>query len=78
MEKLDNETSGLGSYLVVQYVSPDSHGANPVERAIRTFKDHFVALLASANPDMPLLLWDDLLTQPKINLNHLANGILTF
>jgi hypothetical protein len=40
-------------------------------RAIRTFKAHFVAGLASADPDSPLHLWDRLFSQADMTLNLL-------
>ena len=62
--KLDNEASaeyknnltakGLG----YQLVPPDDHRRNPSERAIQTFKNHFLAILAGTDPDFPMHLWD--------------------
>jgi hypothetical protein len=46
-----------------QLVPPHCHRHNATQRAIRTFKEHFVAGLASADPDFPLHLWDRLLPQ---------------
>jgi hypothetical protein len=41
-----------------QLVPPNNHRANAAERAIRTFKNHFIAILSSTNPDVRLHLWD--------------------
>jgi hypothetical protein len=42
-------------------VPPHCHRRNAAERAIRTFKDHFVAGLSSVDPTFSLNLWDRLL-----------------
>ena len=54
-----------------QLVPPHSHRRNLAERAIRTWKNHFKAGLASLNPNFPLSEWDRLLTQANITLNLL-------
>jgi hypothetical protein len=46
-----------------QLLPPYCQRRNAAERAIRTFKEHFVAGLASVDPDFPLHLWDRLLPQ---------------
>jgi hypothetical protein len=46
-----------------QLVRPHCHRRNAAERAIRTFKDHFVAGLSSLDPIFPLHLWDRRLPQ---------------
>ena len=47
------------------------HRRNKAERAIQTFKNHFMAGLCSVDPDFPLHLWDKLLPQAEITLNLL-------
>jgi hypothetical protein len=54
-----------------QLVLPNYHRRNAAERAIRTFKEHFVAGLSSVDPTFPLHLWDRLLPQAEITLNLL-------
>jgi hypothetical protein len=49
--------------IAYQLVPPHCHQRNAAERAIRTFKEHFVAGLSSAGPSFPLHLWDRLLPQ---------------
>jgi hypothetical protein len=44
------------------------------ERAIRTFKEHFVAGLASFDPYFPLHLWDRLLQQAEMTFNLLRTS----
>ena len=74
---VDNEASQtLKSYIHstnsdIQLVPPDQHRTNKAERAIRTFKNHFIAGLSSMQPDFPLHLWDRLLPQAEITLNLL-------
>jgi hypothetical protein len=54
-----------------QLVPPHCHQRNAAERAIHTFKEHFVAGLASVDPDFPLHLWYRLLPQAEMTLNLL-------
>ena len=55
-------------------VPPHSHRRNLAERAIQTFKNHFVAGLASVDPDFPLGEWDRLLKQAEITINMLRGA----
>jgi hypothetical protein len=55
---------------------PHCHRRNAVERAIRIFKEHFVAGLSSVDPTFPLHLWDTLLPQAEITLNLLRTSRL--
>ena len=77
LQRLDNETSGaLDSFLrskvdSVQYVPAHSHRANKAERAIRTFKNHFIASLCTTDATFPLNVWDELIPQCELTLNHL-------
>ena len=57
-----------------QLVPPNLHRVNAAERAIQTFKDHFLAILAGAHPDFPAHEWDRLLEQAEITLNLLRNS----
>jgi hypothetical protein len=54
-----------------QLVPPHVHRRNRAERAIRTFKDHFLAILAGTNPTFPRNCWDLLLPQAELTLNLL-------
>ena len=40
-----------------QLVEPDNHRVNAAERAIQTFKNHFLAGLATVDKTFPLQLW---------------------
>jgi hypothetical protein len=62
--------------IAYQLVPPHCHRRNAAERAIRTFKEHFVAGLYSGNPSFPTHLWDRLLTQAEITLNLLRTSRL--
>jgi hypothetical protein len=67
LQTLDNEASlALKNLLTTndmeyQLVPPHCHRRNAAERAIHTFKEHFVAGLSSVDPDLPLHFWDRLL-----------------
>ena len=54
-----------------QLVLPHIHCRNSAERAIRTFKEHFVAKIASTHKDFPLHLWCQLLPRASLTLNLL-------
>jgi hypothetical protein len=54
-----------------QLVPPHCHRRNAAERAIQTFREHFMAGLSSVDTNFPLHLWDRLLPQAEITLNLL-------
>jgi hypothetical protein len=60
----------------LQLVPPDMHRRNRAERAIRTFKDHFLAILAGVDSAFPPYLWDLHLPQAKLTLNLLRQATL--
>ena len=68
---MDNEASGalkaaiLKNKLTYQLTPPHMHRINAAERAIRTFKNHFIAGLATIDPQFPIGEWDRLLPQHK-------------
>jgi hypothetical protein len=82
LQRLDNEASGpmlqfLAEHQVdVQLTPPHVHRRNAAERAIRTFKNHFIAGLATTDPTFPLHLWDRLLDQAIQTLNLLRTSRL--
>jgi hypothetical protein len=59
-----------------QLVPPGMHRRNAAERAIRTFKNHFIAGLSSIDKDFPLHLWDQLLPQAILSVNLLRGSRL--
>jgi hypothetical protein len=50
-------------------VEPHNHHVNVAERAIQTFKDHFISALATTDSEFLLQLWDKLTSQVKNTLN---------
>jgi hypothetical protein len=50
-------------------VEPHNHRVNAAERAIQTFKDHFISALATTDSEFPLQLWDKLTSQVVTTLN---------
>ena len=55
----------------LQLVEPHNHRVNAAERAIQTFKDAFIATLATTDSEFPLQLWDRLAPQVQDTLNLL-------
>jgi hypothetical protein len=82
IQTLDNEAStALKNFCTAQnidyqLVSPHCHRLNTAERAIRTFKEHFMARLFSVDPSFPMHLRDRLLPQAEITLNLLRTSRL--
>ena len=74
-ERLDNETSKQlerfcrNNEIKVQYCPPGMHRANKAERAIRTWKNHFISTLYTADPSFPISSWDELLEHAELTLN---------
>ena len=50
---------------------PHNHRRNSADRAIQTFKNHFIAGLASTDPNFPLSNWCRLRPQAELTLNLL-------
>jgi hypothetical protein len=77
LQKLDNEASqALRNYMVEQDIDfqltpPHFHRRNAAERAIRTYKNHLIAGLATTDPAFPLRMWCRLLRQSEITPNLL-------
>jgi hypothetical protein len=82
LQRLDNKCSGpLKAYMTAddvdfQLVPPHVHRRNAAKRAIRTFKNNFIAGLCSTDKDFPLHLWDRLLPQAILSLNLLRSSRL--
>ena len=79
---LDNECSedlrkAFQKYQVkFELVPPHVHRRNAAERAIQTWKNHFLAGIASLDPTFPIKEWDRLLLQCDITLNLLRSSRL--
>ena len=54
-----------------QFVKSANHCVNATERAIQTFKNHFISGLCSTDGNWPLQLWDTLTLQAVIAMNLL-------
>ncbi len=79
MHILDNEASEdfkkeIWKHCRLQLVPLDTHQRNLAERAIQTFKSHFISILAGVDPAFPMNLWDRLLPQAVITLNLLRQA----
>ena len=57
-----------------QLVEPNNHRVNAAERAIQTFKNHFISGLCSVDKLFPLQLWCYLLAQAELTLNLLRTS----
>ena len=74
---LDNECSNDLKLAIIknnakyELVPPHQHRRNAAEKAIRTFKNHFLSGLATCDGDFPIHEWDRLLPQAEITLNLL-------
>ena len=74
---MDNECSAAAKKYIrsekinIQLVPPHNHQVNAAERAIATFKEHFIADLATVDMHCPLQLWDEFLPQVELTLNML-------
>ena len=55
---------------------PNFHRRNIAERAIRTFKAHFLLVLAGVDPTLPNFMCDNLLVQTELIINLLRQATL--
>ena len=83
LQMLDNEASTEYKRSIktnwnakYQLVPPHTHRSNAAECAIRTFKAHFLSILAGGAPDFSRNLWDLLLPQAELKLNLLRQVTL--
>jgi hypothetical protein len=74
---MDNECSATVKKYIrsekinIQLVLPHNHRVNAAERAVTTFKEHFIAALATVDMHCPLQLWVKFLPQVELTLNML-------
>ena len=77
LQRLDNEASIIlkdfmySENVDFQLTPAGIHRRNKAERAIQTFKSHFISGLCTVDPKFPLNLWDKLLPQAILTLNLL-------
>ena len=83
LQILDNKASAEYKRVVnkkwkinYQLVPPNTHRGNAAERDVRTFKSHFISILAGVAPDLPRNLWDLLIPQTEVTLNLLRQAAL--
>ena len=83
LQILDNEASAAYKEAITvkwkakfQLVPLDMHPRNWAERAIHTFKSHFLSILAWVDAAFPPYLWDLLLPQAELTLNLLWQSTL--
>ena len=80
---MDNEVSeDLKKYfddsdIHLKLVPPYMHRRNVAERAVRTFKNHFIAAICTVDHLFPFYLWDCLLHQITMTLNILRRPQLS-
>ena len=67
---LDNEVSTEFKKTIMkdwgatyQLVPPNVHRRNIAKRVIRTFKAHFLVILAGVDPELPKYMWYNMLVQ---------------
>ena len=73
--RMDNECAQLtkdwvaDEHMSLELTPVAVHRTNKAERSIQTWKDHFIATLATTDPDCPLFLWEDFIEQTELTLN---------
>ncbi len=74
---MDNECSAAVEACIkserigIQLVPPHNHHVNAAERAVATFKEHFIVALATVDAHCPLQIWDEFLPQVELTLKML-------
>jgi hypothetical protein len=58
----------------VELTPADQHRRNAAERAIPSFKGHFISALAGVSDDYPINRWDELIPQTVLTLNLLRQS----
>lgn len=75
--RIDNETSDdlktslTSQDISVETVPANDHRRNLAENVIRHWKNHFIAVLATAHPSFPLEQWDLLVPHSEVTFNTL-------
>jgi hypothetical protein len=62
------------NHMTWELVPPDCHQRNIAERAIQTFKNHFVAILSRVDDRFPLFLWCHLIRPAELTINLLQQS----
>eukprot|EP00804_Cyclotella_cryptica_P022715 CCRYP_012502-RA/>CCRYP_012502-RA protein AED:0.41 eAED:0.41 QI:0/-1/0/1/-1/1/1/0/237 len=58
----------------IQLVNPDDHRVNAAERAIQTWKNHWLAGMGTLDPNCPIQLWCQFIEQGQDTLNMLRTS----
>jgi hypothetical protein len=72
---MDNQCSATAERYIrskainIQLIPPHSHQPNAAKHTIATFKEHFIATIATVDMLCPLQLWDEFLPQVNLTLN---------
>ena len=80
IQRLDNEASKAYTENIekhnmkYQFTPAQMHRRNIAERAIQTFKNHFISILAGTNSKYPKNEWDLLLPQAELTMNLLRSS----
>ena len=80
IQRLDNEVSkayinNIKKHGMEYQLTPAQiHRRNIAERAIQTFKNHFITILAGTDSNFPKNEWDRLLPQAELTLNLLRTS----
>ena len=77
MQRIDNEVSKIliesieSKCLKHQLASPHDHRLNPAERAVQTWKNHFISNLHGCDSEFPAYKWCEIMHQCEMTLNML-------
>ena len=80
IQQLDNKVSDRlieaieEKELDYQTASPHVHRLNPAERAIQTFKNHFISNLHGCDKDFPAYAWSEIIQQCEMTINMLRRS----
>jgi hypothetical protein len=78
--RLDNKASATfkdcikANRMTHELVPPGNHRCNLAERAIQTFKHHFISILCGVDDQFPLSLWCHLLSPGELTINLLRQS----
>ena len=82
LQKLDNECSAAFIHYLdeeaveFQLSLPQLHRRHAAERAVRTWKTHFIAILCGCDRNFSIYLWDKLIPQAVLTLKFLRSSNL--
>ena len=80
IQRIENEVSTILVELIkergsqYQLASPYDHQLNPAERAVQTWKNHFISNLHGCDRDFPAYKWCEIIHQCEMTLNMLRQS----